>query len=195
MGITFATPLMVHTVKADLTHNIPNLTGPLFHEVQRAVHETLGKNTEYAEVVIFQKLLPIVAIVSGLAFVGPSMYRREEYLHNSIMFTVDLFQAVSQLKRWPNFGPVRWIAAKFIPQVKKLGEHRQKAYSFLIPLVQERRAATAGKKSEEKPKDMLQWLLDKSEKFEVRNDQEIAMVLILLGVAAIHTTTMTMTHM
>lgn len=185
---------MVHTVKADLTHNIPSLTGPLYHEVERAIHEVVGESTEWVEINIFQKLLQIVAIVAGLAFVGPTMYRHDDYLHNSIMFTVDLFQAVSKLKRYPNIGPLRWIASKFTLEVKKLAQHREKAFGFLLPLIKDRKAATQGKKPEEKPKDMLQWLIEKSTKFN-NNDKDIAMVLILLNVAAIHTTTITVTHM
>ncbi|KAK2608288.1 hypothetical protein N8I77_006906 [Diaporthe amygdali] len=185
---------MVHVVKADLTRHIPHLTKPLSSEVKQSITEALGASTEYVEVNVFQKLLRVVAIVSGLAFVGPDIYRQEEYINNSITFTIDLFGAVAQLKRWPNWGPVRPIAARFIAPVKRLHAHREKAYAFLIPLIQERRKSTAAIKDGEKPKDMLQWILEKADKFDTKQDQEIAMILILLGVAAIHTTSLTVTH-
>lgn len=186
---------MVHVVKADLTRHIPYLTQQLSGEVQRSIHEVLGSDAKYLEVNVFPKLLRVVAIVSGLAFVGPDMYRQEEYITNSITFTVDLFGAISKLKAWPNWGPVRAIAARFIAPIKRLHKHRQKAYDYFIPRIQERRKMTADQDAEGKPKDMLQWMLNKEEKFNVKQDEEIAMILILLGVAAIHTTTMTVVHM
>lgn len=186
---------MVHVVKADLTRHIPFLTQQLSPEVQRSIHEVLGSDAQYAEVNVFPKLLRVVAIVSGLAFVGPDMYRQEEYITNSITFTVDLFGAIAKLKAWPNWGPVRAIAARFIAPVKRLHMHRQKAYDYFIPRIQVRRKATAGQEAGEKPKDMLQWMINKADKFDIKNDQEIAMILILLGVAAIHTTTLTVVHM
>ncbi|OHF04561.1 ent-kaurene oxidase [Colletotrichum orchidophilum] len=185
---------MVHVVKADLTRHIPLLTQELSGEVQRSIHEALGSNAQYTEVNVFPKLLRVVAIVSGLAFVGSDMYRQEEYITNSITFTVDLFGAIAKLKAWPNWGPVRAIAARFIAPVKRLHIHRQKAYDYFIPRIQERRKATAGQEAGEKPKDMLQWMINKADKFGIKNDEEIAMILILLGVAAIHTTTLTVVH-
>lgn len=186
---------MVHVVKADLTRHIPRLTQQLSGEVQRSIHEALGSDGQYAAVNMFPKLLRVVAIVSGFAFVGPDMYRQEEYITNSITFTVDLFGAISKLKAWPNIGPMRAIAARFMGPIKRLHMHRQKAYNYFIPRIQERRKTTAGQDDESKPKDMLQWMLNKAQKFDIKQDEEIAMILILLGVAAIHTTTITVIHM
>lgn len=186
---------MVHVVKADLTRSIPLLTQRLSGEAQRSIHEALGSDAEYAKVNVFPKLLRIVAIVSGLAFVGPEMYREEEYITNSITFTIDLFGAIAKLKAWPNWGPVRAIAARFIAPVKRLHVHRQKAFDYFVPRIQERRKTTAGQDAGEKPKDMLQWILNKADDFSVKKDEDIAMILILLGVAAIHTTTLTVVHM
>ena len=185
---------MIHTVKADLTHNIVHLNTPLFIESQKAIHEAFGANLGYVEVNVYQKLLRVVAIVSGLAFVGPVACRDEEYLTNSIMFTVDLFSAIAALKRWPNWGPVRRLASLFIPQMKKLKQHRERSIAYLVSKVHERRAITVATPKESRPKDMLQWLIEKADKFDVKEDNDIAMVLILLGVAAIHTTTMAMTQ-
>ncbi|EOA91097.1 uncharacterized protein SETTUDRAFT_25189 [Exserohilum turcica Et28A] len=171
-----------------------HLNGPLFSEAQKAIHEALGESSEFNEVNIHAKLLRVVAIVSGLAFVGPDICREEEYLTNSIMFTVDLFSAVAALKSWPNFGPVRRIASFFIPQMKRLKEHRKRSIAYLVSVVRKRRAATSTMPKEKRPKDMLQWLIEKAGNFHVKDDEDIAMVLILLGVAAIHTTTMAMTQ-
>jgi choline dehydrogenase len=140
--------------------------------------------------VAHQKLLRIVAIVSGNIFLGPDLCRREEYLHASIKFTVDVFQAIRALKLCPK--PLRPIAQYFIPQLKNIDDHRKKAQKFLVPIIEQRRETmvNGGQRSD----DMLQWMLDKWEKEKVQNDTEMAYLQLLLSMAAIHTTTMTATH-
>jgi cytochrome P450 len=133
---------------------------------------------------IYQKLLQIVAIVSGHIFLGPELCRRPEYLHASINYTVDLFIAVRKLKAWNEW--LRPIGQYFVPELSKITEHRQKAQDFLIPIIQERRAAF--KKGEEEPDDMLQWMIAKAEEQNI-TDVALAETQLTLSLAAIHTTT------
>ncbi|KAF6233972.1 hypothetical protein HO173_007802 [Letharia columbiana] len=190
LGITPDNPLMVHVVKSDLTHNLSQINASLALEVSRTVSDEVGLCEDWTEINISQKLLKIVAIVSGHVFLGPDLCRREEYLHASIDFTVDLFTAIAALKRWPK--SLRFAAKYWIPQLKTVNEHRRRVHEFLVPILRERRALRA--KGEEPPKDMLQWLLDKSDQFNVRTDEELAETQLILGMAAIHTTTMTATQ-
>lgn len=141
---------------------------------------------------INQRLLRIVAIVSGHIFLGPELCRREEYLHASIDFTVDVFAAVRALKRWPKI--LRPVAARFFtPQLDRVKDHRVKAKEFLVPIIQQRKAMM--KQGAEMPDDMLQWMLDKSDSHNVKDDAEMAFMQLTLSMAAIHTTSMTATHM
>lgn len=182
---------MVHVVRSDLTHNLSQINASLALEVSRTVSDEFGHCEDWMEINVSQKLLRIVAIVSGRVFLGPDLCRREEYLHASIDFTVDLFIAIAALKRWP--GPLRIVAKYWIPQVKTVSEHRRRVHEFLVPILRQRRALRAERK--ETPEDMLQWLLAKSDKFNVRTDEELAETQLILGMAAIHTTTMTATQM
>ena len=182
---------MVHVIKSDLTHNLPQINASLAVEVSRTVSDEIGPCEDWTEINISQKLLKIVSIVSGHVFLGPDLCRREEYLHASINFTVNLFSALTALKRWPK--PLRIIAKNWIPQLKTVYEQRRQMHEFLVPIIRERRALRA--KGEEPSKDMLQWLLDKSDKFKVRTDEELAETQLILGMAAIHTTTMAATQM
>ncbi|RYP61968.1 hypothetical protein DL770_009669 [Monosporascus sp. CRB-9-2] len=190
VGIIPDNPLMVHVLKSDLTQNLPRINETLTLAVARTVPDVIGACEDWRGVKIYQSLLQIVAIVSGHVFLGPDLCRRKEYLHASIHFTVDLFIAIAALKRWPK--PLRIFAKYWIPQLKTVNEHRQRAREFLVPVIQDRKALQA--KGEKKPEDMLQWLLDKSDKFNVRTDEELAEIQLILGMAAIHTTTMTATQ-
>lgn len=182
---------MVHVVRSDLTHNLSLINPSLADAVSQTVSDEIGTCKDWTEINISQKLLKIVAIVSGYVFLGPDLCRREEYLHASIDFTVDLFMAIAALKRQPE--SLRFIAKYWIPQIKTVDEHRRRVHNFLKPILRERRALQS--KGAETPKDMLQWLLDKSGQFNIRTDEQLAETQLILGMAATHTTTMTATQM
>ncbi|RYP72846.1 hypothetical protein DL769_004361 [Monosporascus sp. CRB-8-3] len=180
---------MVHVVKSDLTQKLGRINETLAPVVARTVADEIGPCKDWKEVNIYHSLLQIVAIVSGHVFLGPELCRREEYLRASIDFTVDLFVAIAALKRWPK--RLRFLAKYWVPQLNTVYEHRRRAHDFLVPIIRRRRTIA---KNEEKPEDMLQWLLEKSEKFNLRGDEELAETQLILGMAAIHTTTIAATQ-
>lgn len=158
-------------------------------EVARAVDDELGQCKDWESTRIYQKLLRIVAIVSGHIFLGPELCRREEYLYASINYTVDLFAAVRKLKAWNSL--VRPFVQYFVPELAKIAEHRKKAREFLLPVIRERRETM--KNGGEVADDMLQWMINKADEFKV-SDEELADTQLTLSLASIHTTTMTTTN-
>lgn len=119
---------------------------------------------------------------------GPELCRKEEYIHASINYTVDLFHAISELKKWSPW--TRFIGQYFVPELKTVFEHRKKAKQFLAPIIHERRQLMA--RGEELPDDMLQWMLNKSTAEDL-SDADLAKLQLGLSLAAIHTTTLTTT--
>jgi cytochrome P450 len=84
----------------------------------------------------------------------------------------------------------RPIGQYFIPELKRVFEHRKKAREFLKPVIEERRRLM--REGLEVPDDMLQWMLAKSEQFGLTDD-DMSELQLNLSLAAIHTTTMTLT--
>lgn len=160
-------------------------------EVDQSVKTELPPCDEWTPVRINEILLRVVAIVSGHIFLGPELCRREEYLHASINYTIDVFAAVRALKKWPKI--IRPAARYFTPQLNRIKEHKEKARQFLMPIIHERKTMMAH--GQEMPDDMLQWMLNKSGDYNVQDDAEIASMQLTLSMAAIHTTSMTATHM
>lgn len=150
------------------------------------VDSEFGHCPEWTSVSIHQKLLRTVAIVSGHIFLGPELCRREEYLHASINYTIDVFVAVMKLETWNEW--LRPIGQFFTPELKKVPEHRAKARAFLLPIIRERQEAMA--KGKGVPDDMLQWMMQKARDFKL-SDEDLADMQLQLSLAAIHTTTMT----
>lgn len=159
--------------------------------MDQSVKTELPPCDDWTPVVINQKILRIVAIVSGHIFLGPDLCRREEYLHASINYSVDLFAAVRALKKWPKI--IRPVARYFTPQLNLVQEHEEKARKFLVPIIQQRKAMMGT--GQEMPDDMLQWTLNKSDAHNMQDDAEIASLQLTLSMAAIHTTSMTTTHL
>jgi cytochrome P450 len=150
------------------------------------VNEILPGCEDWTEINLYSKILPIVAIVSGAIFLGPDLCRREEYVHSSINYTVDLFTAIPKLKLWNPW--LRPIGKYWVKELKSVEEHRSKAKEFLRPVIAERRQMAKDGKA--LPDDMLQWMLNKCQDFGL-TDEDMAILQLNLSLAAIHTTSLT----
>jgi hypothetical protein len=154
------------------------------------VTDELGPCEDWTPNVVNQKLLRMVAIISGNIFLGPDLCRREEYVYSSIMYTVDVFTAISKLKQWKKW--LRPIGQYYIPELKSIKEHKKKARDFLAPVIEERRQLM--KEGAQVPNDMLQWMLNKADEYNM-SDSQLSVIQLNLSLASIHTTTLTLTLM
>ncbi|ORY61450.1 ent-kaurene oxidase [Pseudomassariella vexata] len=175
-------------VRADLTRSLNRINPRLAQEAERTVDSALGPCEDWTEAVIYEKLLRVVAIVSGRIFLGPDLCRREEYLNSSINYTVDLFRGVRKLKLWNDW--LRPIGQYFTPELHTISEHRRKAKEFLQPIIRERRDMI--REGKELPDDMLQWMIKDAEDYSL-SDEDLAEAQLGVSLAAIHTTTMATT--
>jgi hypothetical protein len=130
-------------------------------------------------------------MAAGSAFIGSELCYNEEWIKASIGYTVDVFGAAYSLKYWPK--SIRGFMARFDPLVIKSQQHRDAIKKFLGPVVKERKA-NVDRPGYQKPDDMLQWMIDKSEDFGVNGDEEMAAVQLGVGLVSIHSTTITTTQ-
>ena len=158
-------------------------------EVEKCMDTEFPPCKDWTPVNVHRTFLRVVAIVSGHVFIGPDLCRREEYIDAAINYTIIVFTAVAGLKYWPK--PIRWMGTWFNPTIKALWRYRDKALDFLVPVIEERKAAS--RKGEEMPDDVLQWMINKCDKYGSSDPRDLAMEQLELSQAAIHTTTMTAT--
>ncbi|KAH8673885.1 cytochrome P450 [Xylariales sp. PMI_506] len=177
---------LIHIIRGDLTRNLNRINPRLAEETTLTVVDEIGPCEDWTTMVLYPKLLRIVAIVSGNIFLGPELCRREEYVNSSITYTIDLFTAVGKLKQWKSW--LRPIGQYYIPELKSVAEHKRKAREFLAPIIAERRKMM--KEGSIMPDDMLQWMLDKSDNYNL-TDADMSELQLNLTLAAIHTTTLT----
>ncbi|KAG9761828.1 hypothetical protein KCU73_g2196, partial [Aureobasidium melanogenum] len=180
---------MAHMIRADLTRNLNRITPNLAKEVELTVNERIGACEDWTSVIVYPKMLEVVAIVSGLIFLGPEVNHEPEYMYSAIHYTVDVFAAARQLKRWHPL--IRPIGTLFCKELSTLREHRKNAIAFLMPYIEERRRILeAGGALDD---CMLNWMLQKADSWKMSN-KKIAEVQLSLSVAAIHTTTRAVTN-
>ncbi|OTB14586.1 hypothetical protein K445DRAFT_318993 [Daldinia sp. EC12] len=188
IGRPQVTALVFNVVRGDLTRSLVRINPRLSAETERTIHEALPPCDDWTSVVVYPTILRIVATISGALFIGPELCRSEEYLNASIGYTLDYVNGVQGLKKWNQW--LRWIGRYFTPEVTKLYEDRKKAHAFLQPVLAKRREAI--KKGGEVSDDALQWMMTKADELGF-GDEVIAEAQLNLSMAAIHTTSLTVT--
>lgn len=179
-------------------------------EVDRAVNDEIPAGGDWTPVRIFPVLLRIVAIVSGNLFVGPRACRDPAYLGAAIDFTADVTAAAAEIKRWPAW--LRPLAARLpglAPSVRRSQAHRRRLQALLAPMVEERRRRLLLLRGGERGAsgvpaddgdgdggdDVLQWMVEKTTDNGILDAGHLAQMQLLLTMAAIHTTSLSVTGM
>lgn len=146
---------------------------------------------DWTEVNINRVIMRVVAMASGRIFIGPELSRNEAYLTAAVNYTIDVMtahRAVQGVRPW-----LRPLLARRLPEVKQVQRRIKEAEAFIKPVVEKRKRA-ASDASQEKPDDMLQWIIDAQDKFPDKSSQNLARTQLILAFAAIHTTTLTATN-
>ncbi|TGO13301.1 hypothetical protein BTUL_0072g00090 [Botrytis tulipae] len=126
-------PAVVKTVKTDLTRHVASTTGPLQDELHYALDTELGTCESWTKVILLQKVLRIVALISGRVFVRKPLSRDEEWLQTSINYTADCIKAKNAAVQWPAW--TRYFVAPFLPEIQKVQAHTNKAAELLKPVI------------------------------------------------------------
>jgi len=181
----------VHAIKSELTPALPRLNQAVCAEVDTAMRQALPSCDDWTEVDINNKLLDIVAKVSGRVFVGPDLCQDPEYLElgrNYSVYLVDALFAIKRTRPW-----LRRFVGHRLPEVKRLRDAEKKATAFVEPIVRARLEAEKNDPNWQKPDDMMQWLIKHQGNQGQVSSEHIGKSQLGLIFAAIHTTTMTAT--
>lgn len=117
------------------------------------------------------------------------MSRNEEYLNCIIMFTMNVFYAVPKIRNYPPF--LRWVSLYLSPEVKKVHKSLDTMKRLMRPIIEETLKTidedTAGS-------NMSTWNLRNSTQKQRENLNIQAQMQLSVSMAAIHTTSMTVTN-
>ncbi|PIL34366.1 cytochrome P450 [Ganoderma sinense ZZ0214-1] len=184
-------PYHVTIVKEKLQNRmLPAIMPDLVDEVGPTVQKYFPtKGDEWVSVDVLSSSLKIVARTSNRVFVGLPVSHNEEYNDLSVQFAVEIVKAGTVLFLFPDF--LKPFVAPFISKVKQTTE---RALSHLQPIIRHRIAAMREEKEWlDKPNDVLQWIIDRAV-VKQETDSEITERLLLLNLAAIHTSSSSMSQ-
>lgn len=161
-------------------------------EVDLALDEEFPKCEEWTPVAVHATLVRMIARISGLAFVGPDVYRSKEYLDNAINYPRDVVSAqrdIKQLNPW-----LRPLLAPRLKSVRRLRQREARAIAQLGSIIESRRAASPSSAPDPEHNDLLSVLAAKSESDGGYPTPKLAEMQLSLIFASIHTTSETLTH-
>ncbi|KAF8697276.1 hypothetical protein AX14_001384, partial [Amanita brunnescens Koide BX004] len=177
-------------VRAPLTRNIEVRFPDVRNEIIAAFSDHIpARSDEWIKITAYPTIMDIVCRASNRMLVGLPLCRDPDYLELNKRFTIDLIKASYIINMVPPIlYPVIMPFLNVTNGVKRGMRH-------IGPLVKEREEQEAryGKEWAERPNDALSWLVEVS-KGKERTLQEITKLILFINFAAIHTTTMTVTH-
>lgn len=129
--------------------------------------------------------LRAVARMSGRAFVGPEINRREQWMDTSINFATHVFVAVVKLQHSPEW--LRPVAQHLVSELRQINRDIAVGEELLGPVFRER-LRDMESPGYEGPDDLMQWLLEGLGDRD-RGDLYVQTKLqLILAAASIHTT-------
>jgi len=126
-------------------------------------------------------VLKLVAVLSTRVFMGEELAHNDEWLDIAINYTLDLFGASRELRRWP--APLRPLANIFLKSNRDLRASGKRAREIIQPIVDARRLARS-QPGFQKPIDSLEWFDETAKGAEY----DPTLLQLSLTLAAIHTT-------
>ncbi|KAI0390655.1 cytochrome P450 [Xylariaceae sp. FL0594] len=180
---TFGSRSTLHprTTRGELNQNLSEVMLEVQDEVVECFDAIFPKcsEDEWTEVHLVDVITQIVARVSARMMGGKELSRNQGWVDASIAFAVDGYIGAQKLKQYPQ--SLKALAARFIPEVRKLQTHYVAAESAALPILE---ALDQGKPEHG---HLLQWMKE-SAVDEERDPRFIAHILLKLSFAAIHTT-------
>ncbi|KAH7304697.1 cytochrome P450 [Stachybotrys elegans] len=179
----FESPLHNDVCKIQLTQHLHKLIPGMHEETEYWISQKIGDGCETNA---YDVMVTCVVGIISRVYAGTGASRDPEWLKTARDYSISLFAACIALRPYPAF--IRGWVAPYMETQKKLKEHLDTAKRQFSPIFAERlRLADAGLiKEEDKPNDMVQWMVDAA-KGDDRDPDRLSHNLLFLTVAAIHT--------
>ncbi|KAM3081633.1 hypothetical protein ACMFMG_005087 [Clarireedia jacksonii] len=197
-GIGNDSPVVIKTVRTDLTRHVASTLGALQDEMRYGLDKEFGPCEDWTSVNLYSKLLRIMALLGGRVFVGRPLSRNEEWLDSSIKYTIDCVASQRGILKYP--GWLRPFVAPFIPEVRKLAEHKEVGKRLLRPLMETcAQRFKEGKVEIDEAFDdeqgtFVNWMMKYMDEKARSNASTLAEQQLSLAFSAIHPITMASSH-
>ncbi|KAI0554734.1 cytochrome P450 [Xylaria curta] len=179
-----------------LTPELPKYLEMVKKEISNACATTLPRTDDWTEVGIQPLMRMVVARITSAVMVGYPVARDPEWLNLIIDYPGDMLEVAYTLRRFPPW--MHYFVALFLPARYRLASKYKVALRILSP-VMDKLERSKGPDSNviktvaEEDDTLLNWMLDRGDEKEIRYE-EMAARQVLLSLASIHTTSMTVSN-
>ncbi|KAI6101683.1 cytochrome P450 [Pisolithus croceorrhizus] len=177
-----ANPYHISIARIHLTRNLGLYYPDIRDEVYTAFEELLDlKDDAWKSFVATETVREIVCRVSNRTFVGLPLCRDADWIDLNSRFAVDLATDANILKMFPMF--LVPLVSKILPNT---AASIQRAMEHLDPIIKERLSCMRerGDDWNDKPNDVLQWLIDEKQESSTR---QLTLRVLTINFASIHT--------
>ncbi|KAI0071400.1 cytochrome P450 [Panus rudis PR-1116 ss-1] len=183
-------PYHVPLIRNNLTRNLASLFSGVLDEIVAACHDNIPSSDDWVAVPALNTMMQVVCRASNRIFVGLPKCRDPDYIDLNIHFTVDVVKGAFIINMFPK--SLRPLAARLFTNVPG---SIQRGIRHLEGIIRERfkMLEAHGTKWDEKPNDMLSWLMDAAEGGE-RGIRALVLRVLALNFSAIHTSSMSVTQ-
>ncbi|OJK01308.1 hypothetical protein ASPACDRAFT_1879884 [Aspergillus aculeatus ATCC 16872] len=140
------------SARALIRHGFEKYTNPLSRETALTLEDHFGQPQDWEPHFFAREVPYIVARLSTLVFLGERVCRNPEWLDLSVNYTLDIFGAITALRRWPSI--LRPIVHWFLAPAQKLRQHVRVARRIIRREMEERQQ----NKKTTRLADALDWL-------------------------------------
>ncbi|KAH9047275.1 cytochrome P450 [Lactarius hengduanensis] len=179
----------VDVIRSKLTRNVN------FKDVRDELIRSLDgsipvRGDDWVKVPVLGTMLRVVCATTNRVFVGSPLCRNQDYLTLNSNFTANVMKFATIIRMFPK--PLKPIVARAF---SSLPSQIRQEMEFIRPMVEERfaRMDEFGEDWDDKPNDMLMWLMSEAKGVE-RSLEGLARRLLAVNFAAIHTTSLTFTN-
>lgn len=147
-----------NAVKIDLTRNISTVLEDLQSEMQFAGDQNIGVCADWTTIPIYDRLLRIVALLSGRVFVGEELARSEDWIDITTNYTLFFFKVPAifwTYKKWQ-----QPFVAPFIKELKEMKTYKARAMKLLEPVFRSRMQEAGVAEKVKQRGNMTNWIHD-----------------------------------
>ena len=189
-----AHPTHENVIRRYLTRKLPELTRTTMDEIEAALRDEWGTDTEeFREVSILETAEHILARADNRVFVGLPLCRNKDYLKNAVGFAQDVAVAgkiINVLPAW-----MKPVIGRLVTIPNRL--HYKRASQWLMPHIKDRLEQYNSGDKRSQNNDFITWIIEDATKHgDPRGlDPEIISFRIIdVNFAAIHTSSFTSTN-
>lgn len=177
--------VVIHMAQNNLTQAFPRLIAPLSRECGRVFDELLTDAREWHDTAVTAFVLPLIARLSTLTFLGEERCHDPEWIELTTNFTIAEVVSAFRLSQFPWY--LRRLANRVLPECRNVRVMEKRAYQIIEAQAAKRQQLIdSGEASETDFNDALAWYQTQFAKRGGKYDPTT--VQLTLSHVAIHTT-------